>query len=107
VITPRSEETKKVSRVAEKLDGVILHTRMSCDDLSQAEHLFTRIHELIRGLHELIADFCAQVELPYRTPREAEDLLRQRPDPDGPCLQEEVPSSSSDVTRTRVKRDLW
>lgn len=82
VITPRSEETKKVSRVAEKLDGVILHTRMSCDDLSQAEHLFTKIHELIRCLHELIADFCGQVELPYRTPREAEDLFRERPDPD-------------------------
>jgi hypothetical protein len=80
VITPRSEETKKVSRVAEKLDGVILHTRMSCDDLSQAEHLFTKIHELIRRLHELIADFCAQVELPYRTPHEAEDLFRERPD---------------------------
>ncbi len=81
VITPRSEETKKVSRVAEKLDGVILHTRMSCDDLSQAEHVFTQIHELIRRLHVLIADFCAQVELPYRTPREAEDLFRERPDP--------------------------
>ena len=80
VITPRSEETKKVSRVAEKLDGVILHTRMSYDDLSQAEHVFTKIHELIRCLHVLIADFCAQVELPYRTPREAEDLFRERSD---------------------------
>lgn len=82
VITPRSEETKKVTRVAEKLDGVILHTRMSCDDLAQAEHLFTKIHELIRRLHELIAEFCALVELPYRTPREAEDLFRERPNPD-------------------------
>lgn len=78
VITPRSEETKKVSRVAEKLDAVILHTRMSCDDFARAEHVFARVHGLIKRLHELIADFCAQVGLPYRTPREAEELFRER-----------------------------